>query len=88
MELTPLPEIDGLELNPERYPTHPYDLRLRRAVVNHLEMWSGCPRPACRMAGGCRSRTVACFDERRPQIAYVMIPFIYEGYLNEDGEEF
>ena len=48
MELPPLPEIDGLEIDPERYRTHPHDLRLRRTIVDHLLLWHRCPRAACR----------------------------------------
>jgi len=86
VKLPELPEIEGLELAPKREPPHHTTLALRRAVVDHLEMWVDCSRAACRTAGGCRSRTVACFDEERPIIAGVMTGFLYEGYLNEDGE--
>jgi hypothetical protein len=88
MELPPLPEIDGLEIDPERYRTHPHDLRLRRTIVDHLLLWHHCPRAGCRAAAGCRSRIVACFDEQRPWVVEIMIPFLYEGYLDENGEEF
>jgi hypothetical protein len=86
--LPDLPEIEGLDLATQRYPHHPDTLRLRRAVVDYLEVWGDCSRAACRNAGGCRSRAVVCFDEQRPTIAEVMIGFLYEGYANEDGEEF
>ncbi len=87
MKLPELPEIEGCILAPERFPPHPDELDLRRAIVDLLELWDDCPRSACRHAGACRSRGVACFDERRPVIADCMNTFLYEGYLDEDGEE-
>ena len=86
MKLPELPEIESLELDPERAGPRPYDLALRRAVVNHLELWFDCPRAACQNACACRSRDVACFDERRPVITTRMERFLYEGYVDEDGE--
>jgi hypothetical protein len=87
VKLPELPEIEGVELAAVREPLSPWELRLRRAIVDENEFWSDCPRPECGMAGACRSRSVACFDERRQDVVDAMIPFIYEGYLDENGEE-
>lgn len=87
MKLPELPEIEGLDLADERTPIRPDTLGFRRLVVDQLELWFDCPRAACQHACACRSREVACFDERRPLIAERMTRFLYEGYVDEDGEE-
>jgi hypothetical protein len=87
VKLLELPEIEGCILAPERHPPHRTELVLRRAIVDFLEMFVDCPHRECRCADACRSRTVACFDERRPVIVEFMPGFLYEGYLDEDGRE-
>ncbi|MCB1500972.1 MAG: hypothetical protein KDK07_14475 [Bauldia sp.] len=87
MKRPELPWIDGLCLADERTPIHPDTLEFRRLVVDQLELWFDCPRAACQSACACRSRDVPCFDERRPVIATRMERFLYEGYVDEDGEE-
>jgi hypothetical protein len=82
-----LPEIEGLYPADERTPIRRDTLEFRRLVVDQLELWFDCPRAACENACACRSRDVVCFDERRPLITGRMTRFLYEGYVDEDGEE-
>lgn len=86
MDRPELPDIEDLYPADVRVPLDPDALRLRRAVANYLELWFDCRSAACRSACACRSRDVACFDERRPTVATRMTRFLYEGYVDEDGE--
>ncbi|MCB1501616.1 MAG: hypothetical protein KDK07_17820 [Bauldia sp.] len=79
-----LPDIEGFERAEARQPLDPDALRLRRVVADHLELWFDCPRPECRQALACRSRIVACFDERRDRIVGRMTAFLTEGYVDAD----
>jgi hypothetical protein len=81
--------MDGFVLNPSYCAPGSLDMPFRRGVAELLDLWEKCPRDQCRRAGACRSRAVACYDERRPEIIEIMIALLYDGYLHdEDGEEF
>jgi hypothetical protein len=85
LKSSPLPEMEGFVLNPTYDSPNPLDVPFRRDLADHLELWVACPREKCRLAGACRGRLAACYDERRPEIIDVMTMLLYDGYLDEDG---
>ena len=45
-----------------------YVLIQMRAIADMVKAWDVCDRPACRRAGACRTKDVACFDEHADEL--------------------
>lgn len=87
MSYPPLPPMEGFVLNPSnsRGPNH-HAIPFHRALADYLVLWEDCRRRECRLAGACRGRQAACYDERRPEIIAIMTTLLHDGYITEDGE--
>ena len=82
-----LPELPDCLVDPGYRPRlTAADVRLRRAIVDSMELWTYCGNGACRKAGRCRSRKVACFDRERPFVVDHMTGFVHDGYTALEGE--
>lgn len=84
----PLPPLPGYSADPDfTPPDHPFEMAIRRSIVDFLEFSVTCPRPACRRAGRCRDRNSICFDTRRADVAAGIAALVHDGYVDEDDED-
>ncbi len=71
-----------------------YDASLKRRIVNILDMWAMCARPACARARLCRAAGTPCFDEHWSDVRAFAVSLVGDWFrlldipFDEDPEDY